>query len=206
MLRLTLLFICCFATQVLAEGPAGIVLFFKSGNEIYLLLADHSPGCDQGRGWAACGGARKDNESAAETAARETEEETRGFLKRDWLLQKIKNQTPVRDGVFSCFFLEIDFIPIPQIATHQPPTNEPDYLERGPFAWIPFSQVAPYLDPAAAPNAKAIISAEYLPSEKQTNWFWSIWLQNLRVARAAGAIPWERTAKSIAPVAAGNPK
>lgn len=211
MFRLILIALFCAwsAAQTLAEGPAGIVLYFKSGGETYLLLADHSAGKDQGRGWASFGGASKDAESAAETAARETEEETRGFFSRDWLLQKIQNQTPVRDGVFSCFFLEVDFVPIPRIATRRPPTDEPDFAERGPYAWIPFSQVAPHLDSAADPNAKAIIPAEYLPSKTQTNWFWSIWLQNLRIARANGTFPWERStapATSGSPVAAGAGK
>jgi 8-oxo-dGTP pyrophosphatase MutT (NUDIX family) len=205
MLRLLLIAIFCAwsATQALAEGPAGIILYFKSGNEIYLLLADHSAGKEQGRGWAAFGGASKDGESAEQTAARETEEETRGFFARDWLLEKIHNQTPVRDGVFSCFFLEVDFVPIPRIATRQPPTGEPDFAERGPFAWIPFSQVVPHLGTPSDPAGKAIISAEYLPSKTQTNWFWPIWLQNLRIARVNGVLPWERTAGSNAPVAAG---
>lgn len=207
-LRLALIaFVCaCSVLRASAEGPAGILLYFKSGNEVFLLLADHSAGKDHGRGWASFGGASKDAETAEQTAARETEEETRGFFSREWLLQKIHNQTPVHDGTFSCFFLEIDFVPIPRIDASRLPSNAPDYAERGPFAWVPFSQVAPYLDSTNTAADKAIIPAEYLPSKTQTNWFWSIWLQNLRIARANGAIPWERTAASRAPVAAGAGK
>jgi hypothetical protein len=176
---------------VLADGPAGIVLYFKTGGEVYLLLADHTGNVDGVRGWASFGGADKKGESAAQTAARETEEETRGFFKRDWLLSKIESQTPMRDGVFSCFYLEIDYVPIPRIANHSLPSKQPDYAERGPYAWIPFSLVAPYLDSASSPNAKAIIAPEYLPTGMKTNWFWSIWLQNLRAARAKAPLPWE---------------
>ena len=206
MLRLTILIFLALIAPAMSEGPAGIVLYFKSGGEIYLLLADHARGQDEGRGWASFGGACKDQESAQETAARETEEETLGFFKRDWLLQKIKGQTPVRDGVFSCFFLEVDFVPIPRITTSRPPTSEPDFFERGPYAWIPFSVIAPHLEGDSSPNAKAIIPPEYLPSEKQTNWFWSIWIQNLRVARRSGMLPWEHAAGVTALKPAGAAK
>lgn len=177
--------------DLFAAGPAGMILYFRSGGEVFLLLADHAKGPDQARGWAAFGGGQKDQETAAQTAARETEEETNGYFSRDWLLKKIENQKPVVDGIFSCFFAEVDFVPIPPIASRRPPTQEPDYFERGPYAWIPFSKIAPFLAKDADPNSKAIIPAEYLPSGGQTNWFWSIWLQNLRIAQAQGVLPWE---------------
>ena len=53
-----------WCTGAQAERPAGIVLYFKSGDDIFLLLADHRES-DRGH----------EGESAAETAARETEEE-----------------------------------------------------------------------------------------------------------------------------------
>ena len=36
-----------------AEPPAGMVLYFQSGDEVYLLLAEHA---GSQRGWAAFGG------------------------------------------------------------------------------------------------------------------------------------------------------
>ena len=191
---------------LLAKGPAGILLYFRNGDEVYLLLADHVADKGQVRGWASFGGGEKEGESAAETAARETEEETRGYFKRSWLLEKIRNQTPFDDGLFSCFFLEIDFVPIPLIENHPLPTKEPDFAERGPYAWIPFSQVAVCLDPNFSPNAKGIIPAEYLPSGVRTSWFWSVWLQNLRAARARSPLPWETAANRAEPIANGVTK
>ena len=81
-----------------------MVLFFKSGGEVFLLLADHREG---DRGWAGYGGGPYDGESAAETAARETEEETRGYFLRDDLLAMIKDQEPVMDNGFALFFAEV---------------------------------------------------------------------------------------------------
>jgi 8-oxo-dGTP pyrophosphatase MutT (NUDIX family) len=194
------------ASSVIADGPAGIVLYFKTGGEVYLLLADHTGDTDGERGWASYGGAAKKGESPAETAARETEEETRGYFKRDWLLEKIRHQTPFSDGVFSSFYLEVDFVPIPLISNHPLPTKKPDYMERGPYAWIPFSQVAPYLDPKLPLNAKGAISPEYLPLDRKTDWFWSIWLQNLRAARAKNPLPWESAGEAKPKVDAGTAK
>lgn len=192
-----LLLLCGWAVPVvLADGPAGIVLYFRAGGETYLLLADHSKGVDEARGWAGFGGSAKDGESAAQTAARETEEETNGYFRRDWLLERLGKQLPIVDGVFSCFFLEVDFVPIPRIANHRRPSQERDYFERGPFAWIPYSQVTGYLGaaPVDAPETKPIIASDYLPSGRQTDWLWSIWLNNLRTARTKGPLPWEISA------------
>ena len=69
------------------ESPAGIVLYSVVEGEVLLLLADHRL---PGRGWAAYGGAARAGETSAETAARETEEETRGYFKRADLLKDVE--------------------------------------------------------------------------------------------------------------------
>ena len=79
-----LVFVIC--QHAIAQDPAGIVLYFKSGNEVYLLLAEDAR---EGRGWATFGGKAREGEHPAETAARETEEETRGYFVRGNLLKKI---------------------------------------------------------------------------------------------------------------------
>ncbi|MDA0711103.1 MAG: hypothetical protein O3B73_12935, partial [bacterium] len=53
-----------------AEGPAGSVVYFKSGGEVYLLLAEHR---ESTRGWAGFGGGAREGETVAETAATKTE-------------------------------------------------------------------------------------------------------------------------------------
>ena len=71
---LTLLLIICGRAS--AQGPAGTILYFRSGQDVYLLLAEDSR---KTRGWGSFGGGANEGESPAQTAARETEEETRGF-------------------------------------------------------------------------------------------------------------------------------
>ena len=42
------------ASSAYANGPAGIVLYYRHGNSVFLLLADHA---QSKRGWSAFGGA-----------------------------------------------------------------------------------------------------------------------------------------------------
>ena len=76
---LALWIVLLFPGLVLAEGPAGIVLYLKSGEETFLLLGEDRE--DQ-RGWSAFGGGAQEGESEQETAAREVSEETRGYLSK----------------------------------------------------------------------------------------------------------------------------
>ena len=86
------------AGMVCAEAPAGMVLYFESGDEVYLLLAEHA---GSQRGWAGFGGGPRAGESVAETAAHKGEEESRGYFKRADLLAMIKDQSPIMDGDFA---------------------------------------------------------------------------------------------------------
>ena len=118
----------CFGVQ--AERPAGMVLYFKSGDEVFLLLADHR---EKDRGWAGYGGGPDEGESQAETAAREAEEETRGYFLRDDLLDMIKGQESVIDNGFALYFAEVPFVPA-QLVTNNPlPSDDESYVERGPY-------------------------------------------------------------------------
>ena len=56
---------------VAAEPPAGMVVYFQSGGEVYLLLAEHA---GSQRGWAGFGGGAREGETVAETAAHKAEE------------------------------------------------------------------------------------------------------------------------------------
>ena len=104
-LALTFLLILCPAAH--AERPAGILLYFKAGTKVYLLLADHATPGSKDRGWGGFGGGPENGESPAETAARETAEETRGFFLAAALLKQIESQTPVIDtNGFALFFAE----------------------------------------------------------------------------------------------------
>ena len=187
----------CFGVQ--AERPAGMVLYFKSGDEVFLLLADHRK---KDRGWAGYGGGPYDGESAAETAARETEEETRGYFLRDDLLAMIKDQEPViDDGGFALFFAEVPFVPAPLVTNNPLPSDDESYVERGPYAWIPYSEVQPYLKGPVEPEEKHPeekhpeekhpIEERLLPGKRYTSWYWQVWLGSVRQAVETNSIPWE---------------
>ena len=186
---LTLLLGLCAAGTSAAENPAGIVLYLTTGNGVYLLLADHTG--DSDRGWSGFGGSGEDGETPAQTAARQTEEETRGFFSRSNLLNRISGTDPVIDGTFHLYFLEIEFVPALRIGNNRTHTEDEDYRERGPYAWIPFSEVEKYFD-GDAQDSKKLIDRHFLPSNANTDWFWNVWLRNMHKARKMGALPWEQ--------------
>lgn len=171
-----------------AERPAGMVLYFKSGDDVFLLLADHRA---SDRGWAAYGGGSHEGESTAETAARETEEETRGYFLRDDLLAMIQGQQPVIDrNGFALYFAEIPFVPA-QLVTNNPlPSADKSYTERGPYAWIPYSELDKYLKGPVNYEERHPIAGTLLPNGQNTAWFWPIWLGNVRRAIETDSIPW----------------
>ena len=95
------------------------------------------------------------------------------------------------DGRFHLFFLEIAFVPFQRIANNIPVEDTKYYRERGPYAWIPYSEVRKHLisEDLAPP---CLIDNRFLPPGAERNWFWSVWINNMRLAFRKGAIPWER--------------
>lgn len=174
-------------TPAAAEPPAGIVLYFKSGGEVYLLLAEHARG---NRGWAAFGGGARAGETLAETAAHKGEEESRGYFNRKDLLAKIKGQKPVMDGEFGSYFAEVDFVPAQRVMNHVPPVDDDAYGERSTYAWIPYSAVKPHLNQELVRDKSYEIDPKFLPKGSRTTWFWRAWLSNMQKAARANALPW----------------
>ena len=180
----------CLGVRAERAAGGGIVLYFKSGDQVYLLLADH-PGSE--RGWAAFGGGSQEGESAEETAARETEQETRGYFLRADLLNAISEQEPVMDhNGFALYFAEIQFVPA-QVVTNNPlPKDDKSYTERGPYAWVPYSELEPYLKGPVNSEDRYPIEGRLLPGDWDTSWFWPVWLGNIRRAVETDSIPWTK--------------
>ena len=172
-----------------AEPPAGMVLYFQSGDEVYLLLAEHA---GSQRGWAAFGGGGRAGETIAETAAHKAHEESRGFFKRADLARRIAGQEPVMDGDFASYFAAVDFVPAPAVGNHPVPEQTDAFLERGAFAWIPYSAVVGYIQQDIDREKKYAIDPAYLPAGSETSWFWRPWLGNMRQALVAGDLPWQK--------------
>ncbi len=168
-----------------AKPPAGMILYCRQGDEVYLLLADHRT---NRRGWAGFGGRADAGESVAETAARETEEETRGYFKRAELMAGIRGQEPYVHGSFHLFFLEVKAVPIEAIESIELPQHKLGYLERGPFAWIPYKELQRAYGDSLG---RAKIRSTYLP-ERGRPYFWRHWLEQMQEAERQGRLPWMR--------------
>jgi ADP-ribose pyrophosphatase YjhB (NUDIX family) len=172
-----------------AEPPAGVVVYYPTGGEIYLLLAEHA-GND--RGWAGFGGGGREGETMEETAAHKGAEESRGYFQRADLLLRIKGQTPVMDGPFAAYFAEVPFVPAPRVMNHTPPEANDTYLERGAFAWIPYSTIEGYLKADIDRTRKYPVDPAFLPAGAKTPWFWPVWLGNMRAAYTSNRLPWKQ--------------
>lgn len=169
--------------------PAGILLYHRDGDQVFLLLADHSNGQ---RGWGGFGGTAIPGETEAETAARETEEETRGYFEEDWLLERIQNQEPLRVNGFSTFFLEVRFVPAQRVANNPIPANRSLAMsERAHYAWIPLSDVERALN-----RDELQVDPLYLPPSTQSTSYWEVWIRNVEAASDAGFPPWVKEKES----------
>jgi 8-oxo-dGTP pyrophosphatase MutT (NUDIX family) len=165
---------------------AGIVVYHRDGDRVFLLLADHPTAK---RGWGGFGGGREKGETPAQAAARETEEETRGFFKSADMLAKIKDQKPVIDGDFALFFAEVEPVETAEIAAHPIPDGDETYRERGPWAWVPFAEVLKHLKEEPGARTVARIDPAVVPA-KSAQHFWPVWLRNMWVALKEDALPW----------------
>jgi 8-oxo-dGTP pyrophosphatase MutT (NUDIX family) len=139
------------------------------------------------RGWSGFGGLC-DGQSAAVTAARETEEETRGFYKRAKILAKLGGKPSIRIGDFTTYFVEVDYVPTVALNNQKPPESGSYYIERGPYAWIPLAVIRQAIENRQA--GRAHIAAKYLPRDARTNWFFEPFLTSLKEAETAGILPW----------------
>lgn len=187
---LTAVLVLAVYCRAFAGTPAGILIYTQSGNETYILLADHAFRSQQKRGWGCFGGAAEQGESTAETAARETEEETRGYFKKELLLDKIKGAAPLMDEGFALYFVRVDFVPAVRIANNTELGSDISYSERGPYAWIPFSDIQKYLSNEIDRKKTYPIDPDFLPENTCSRHYWTALLLNLKRAMAENRLPW----------------
>ncbi len=166
---------------LIAKGPAGIVLYSIYESETFLLLADET----DRRGWCGFGGGDEKGENVVETAAREVEEETRRFFKKEWLKEQIKNQKPLVYNGYSMFFLEIPFISAEKIQSFDLRENESMVTsEKVNFAWVPCSELKEAIETNSL-QSPAIKNIE----TSQTKFYWDIWFNGIKEAFQNDSLP-----------------
>lgn len=159
-----------------------MVLYFQNDDEVFLLLGEDR---DE-RGWSAFGGGAHEGESVKETAARETSEETRGYFKKDWLLEQLEGKVAVKSNGFHLFFVEVPFVPAMRVTRNEiSEKTESALTEMSHFAWVPVSD----LEQVLAGQSEAI-EERFLPTTSKSDFYWSIWLANMRDAYRHRACPW----------------
>jgi 8-oxo-dGTP pyrophosphatase MutT (NUDIX family) len=167
---------------------AGTVLYFTFKGETYLLLADHSLTGQRHRGWAGFGGLCN-GEPVEVTAARETEEETRGIYSRKEIFARLSSSPKIRVDDFTTFFVEVNFVPVTLLNNQKPSNPSASYTERGPYAWIPYSVIRRAFE--GRQTGRAHIPGKYLPHAAQTDWLFELFLSSLIAAKNAGILPWD---------------
>ena len=174
-------------SQIAIAGcGAGTVLYIKFKGETYLLLADHNWHRQRDRGWSGFGGLC-DGEPVDVAAARETEEETKGFYSREKIFNKLGSSPKIRVGDFTTFFLEIDYVPAIVFNNQKSVSHAASYDERGPYAWIPFSAIWQAIGNKR--SGKAHIPKKYLPPNALTNWLFNDFVLGLIEAKRVGVFP-----------------
>ncbi len=182
-------FLVLISEYAAASCGAGTVIYFKFKGETYLLLADHTWSHQRDRGWSGFGG-YCGADSVDVAAARETEEETKGFYRRGEIFAKLGSSTKIRIGDFTTFFVEVDYVPAIVINNQIPSDHAAAYLERGPFAWIPFSVIRQAI--AKRRTGRVQIPGKYLPPDKRSNRIFEPFVTSLLAAKTAGILPWEQ--------------
>jgi 8-oxo-dGTP pyrophosphatase MutT (NUDIX family) len=169
-----------------AACGAGTVLFAQKDGQTWLLLADHLHWFQRDRGWAAFGGLC-DGEAPEVAAARETEEETRGFYPRERILEGIGEAEHLRTGDYYTWFVEVPYVPAARITAHVPPDQSGNYFERGPFAWVPLAEIWSAIDELYP--GRVWLPSDELPPRRNTSWLFRAFVENLLTARNKDLLP-----------------
>lgn len=165
---------------------AGTVLYSRDGDKTWLLLADHVNWFQRDRGWAAFGGLC-DGDAPPEAAARETEEETRGFFARDGIRERIETAKRLKTGDYYTWFIEIDHVPAEQVTLHTPPQQQSSYYERGPYTWVPLEVIWRSIDQHYP--GRVWLPSQYLPKRRSTSWLHDAFVASMITARRNHLLP-----------------
>lgn len=186
---LALVLLMTVAPPVTAKCHAGMVLYFTTATEVYLLLGDHLSAKQQQRGWDTFGGSCE-GYSLLQTATRETFEETRGYFHPRQLEQWIGNQTPVESDNRHYYFVEIPYFPVQRLNNQQPPQKGKTHYERGPYAWVPLSLLTQHFNtPLTKRGRDYTFPSEWLPKKRASEWVYPPLIKLLQQTQQQGRLP-----------------
>ena len=183
------LLLLAMAQPLHAKCHAGIVLYFTTPTEVYLLLGDHLSAKQRQRGWDTFGGSCN-GDSLLQTAVRETFEETRGYFTPHQLERWIGNQTPVESNNRHYYLVEIPYFPVQRLNNRLPPKKGKVYYERGPYAWLPLSLLTRHFNTQLTKKGRDYtLDSEWLPQKHVSEWFYPPLIQMLQQANEEGRLP-----------------
>jgi len=180
---LSVILLIVMAPACFADG-AGVLIFTKKDNQLFVLLADHKKLKQQKRGWSTLGGSIKPGENDLEAAIREVYEESNGIIKREELAKLIKPSIKTVTPGFVIYFAEIDFRSSDVFNQTMVKQSQNGFGERGPFIWLPWQEIliaAKEFDLQQQNcNPKAVrIPRNFLPADENTDWFFDAFLATI---------------------------
>jgi len=162
---------------------AGVILYSSSQGVTYVLIADH---VDSDRGWGTFGGHREPGESVPQAASRELHEETRCVYN---IPAGVLTEKPsVERGSFLSYVIEVPLISTAAFDSNSVSSEckGGDFDERGPWVWIPLSEIVRSLEEGDA-TGNFQLRREFIP-EGVTTKLWDESARILQLAIAKGYI------------------
>jgi 8-oxo-dGTP pyrophosphatase MutT (NUDIX family) len=156
---------------------AGVILYSRAQGVTYVLIADH---VDSDRGWGTFGGHRERGENVPQAASRELYEETRCVYN---IPDDVLTEMPsVERGSFLSYITEV-----PMVSTEAFDSNSVsseckggDFDERGPWVWIPLSEIVRSLEEGDA-TGNFQLRREFIPEGVTTK----LWDESARILQLA---------------------
>ena len=163
----------------LAQKNAGIVPYFKSGGQTFILIADHQ---FKDRGWASFGGKHVPGETNEQTAVREFHEETKNIF----LSQHIENRLngKVEQEKFVTFFVPVDFVSVFEIINTS--LEGGIYNERGFYVWVPLSALFKAIEHQV--DGEFLLDKKYLPPDYHCRKLYKPYIDALLEAKETGVL------------------
>lgn len=169
----------------LRAAGAGVLVSTERNNQVYVLLADHKKPSQITRGWSTLGGTIKGGESELQAAVREVVEESGGVLSAELLFSTVNPEVKTMTPGFTIFYAQVPFQNVDSFNLTEVSINELGNSERGPFIWLPWSEVLAaakkYREQLDSDSrSKVILDKKFLPENSQTDWFFDAFLATVK--------------------------